>query len=289
MTVLFTATAVIIFAAVIVLIIDNNRFVVREYAVPTDKTDKPLTFVFLTDLHENRYGDGNSRVAEEIDRIRPDAVLIGGDMIIAKKAGKYKNPEDWMKNSRALLKRITEKYPCYYTDGNHEIRVRYEGAKYSSLMNLYDKMLKDLGVTALHNSTVTLGNSTVRLFGLEQTRPEYKRFRSGKVTPGYVEERIGTADSGAFNIVLSHNPASFEGLSGWGADLVLSGHYHGGIVRLPILGGVIAPSLRLFPKYSAGVYTIGRSTMILSCGMGMHTLPVRMFNPAELTVVRIGG
>ncbi|MDE7197816.1 MAG: hypothetical protein K2O15_02920, partial [Lachnospiraceae bacterium] len=82
-----------------------------------------------------------------------------------------------------------------------------------------------------------------------------------------------------------HNPVYFDAYEAWGADLVVSGHVHGGIMRLPVLGGVISPALTLFPKYDGGVFYEKESTMILSRGLSSHTLPIRIFNPGELIVI----
>lgn len=87
--------------------------------------------------------------------------------------------------------------------------------------------------------------------------------------------------------MIAHNPEYFPAYAEWGADLVLSGHVHGGLMRLPFLGGVIAPSMKLFPKYDGGVFEEHGSTMILSRGLGTHTLPIRIFNPGELVVIRL--
>ncbi|MBO5503943.1 MAG: metallophosphoesterase [Lachnospiraceae bacterium] len=131
-----------------------------------------------------------------------------------------------------------------------------------------------------------------------------------------ITEKLGEPNDGAFHILLSHHPRYFPAYAKWGADLTLSGHLHGGIARLPKIGGVISPDPAFFPKYNGGMYELpkragiaqgnhraaiamndkhgasGRtdgetSTMICSCGMGMHTLPIRVFNPAELTVVHL--
>ena len=86
---------------------------------------------------------------------------------------------------------------------------------------------------------------------------------------------------------MAHNPDYFEEYAAWGADLVLSGHVHGGMMRLPILGGVVSPAFKLFPKYDGGLFQQGKSTMILSRGLGMHTIPIRIFNPGELILLKI--
>ena len=104
----------------------------------------------------------------------------------------------------------------------------------------------------------------------------------------YVERKLGQADSRYFNILLAHNPMYFENYAKWQQpDLVLSGHVHGGLVRLPILGGVIAPNLHLFPKYDGGMFQKGDTTMIVSRGLGIHSVEFRMWNPAELVVIEI--
>ena len=105
----------------------------------------------------------------------------------------------------------------------------------------------------------------------------------------YIKELIGTADKDSFNVLLAHNPDYFPAYAQWGADLVLSGHVHGGMVRIPWWKGVVSPSIRLFPKYDGGKFEEGNSTMILSRGLGMHTIPVRLFNPAEIVVVELEG
>ena len=87
--------------------------------------------------------------------------------------------------------------------------------------------------------------------------------------------------------VIANATEYFEEYAAWGADMVLSGHVHGGIMKLPIFGGVISPKLVLFPKYDGGRFENGKATMILSRGLGMHTLPIRIFNPGELVVIHL--
>ena len=103
----------------------------------------------------------------------------------------------------------------------------------------------------------------------------------------YITEKLGVLDESKYNILLAHNPEYFKKYAAWGADLVVSGHVHGGIMRLPFIGGVIAPSFRLFPKYSGGQYQSGDTIMLLSTGLGSHTLPFRIFNPGQLVVLEL--
>lgn len=103
---------------------------------------------------------------------------------------------------------------------------------------------------------------------------------------GYIESLIGEKTN-IYTILVAHNPEYFDDYAEWGANLVLSGHIHGGMVRLPYLGGVISPKVRLFPEYDAGLFEKNGSYMILSRGLGMHTIPVRINNRAELVEVHL--
>ncbi|MFR8545685.1 MAG: metallophosphoesterase, partial [[Clostridium] scindens] len=103
-----------------------------------------------------------------------------------------------------------------------------------------------------------------------------------------IESRVGTADS-SYQILLAHNPAYVAAYRKWGADLILSGHLHGGIVRIPGIGGVIAPDFTLFPKYSGDIYREEDATVVVSKGLGAHSVPIRLLNPAEMVVLVLNG
>ena len=102
----------------------------------------------------------------------------------------------------------------------------------------------------------------------------------------YLTEILGRRPEGLYTVLLAHNPDYFPRYAGWGADLTLSGHVHGGVARVPFWGkGVISPGYRLFPKYDGGIFREGQAVMVLSRGLGMHTIPIRLFNPGELWVI----
>ena len=103
-----------------------------------------------------------------------------------------------------------------------------------------------------------------------------------------LKDELGNCEEdGAYHILLAHNPVYFKQYAAWGADLTLSGHLHGGIIRLPLIGGVITPQAKLFPRYSAGKYEIGEKWMIVSRGLGTHTIPIRFNNKPELSVIHL--
>lgn len=115
----------------------------------------------------------------------------------------------------------------------------------------------------------------------------FAHFKVQKMKPGYLQETLPECEKEKCNILIAHNPDYFAEYAQWGADLVLSGHVHGGIMRLPLLGGVIAPSYKIFPEYDGGVFRTGSAAMLLGRGMGSHTIPLRFFNPAELYDVQL--
>jgi hypothetical protein len=103
----------------------------------------------------------------------------------------------------------------------------------------------------------------------------------------YLSETLGSPREDACRLLIAHNPDYFEQYAAWGADVVVSGHVHGGIMRLPFFGGVVSPRLTLFPRYDGGRFEKGHTVMILSRGLGTHTLPLRIFNPGELVVMQL--
>ena len=139
----------------------------------------------------------------------------------------------------------------------------------------------------LENESVLLPETGIRIFGVEIDMDYYKKLCRNVMKVSCLNSLLGRPCADEYSILLAHNPDYFQTYAGWGADLVLSGHVHGGIMRLPVLGGVLSPALRLFPKYDGGLYEEGKSKMVLGRGLGTHTLPVRVFNPGELIVVRL--
>lgn len=272
---------VVILFFIIVMIIDGNRFVIREYTLESEKIKKEQTLVVLADLHNKSYGAQNEKLIAAIDSINPDIVLSAGDMLTAK-------PGRSFETAASFMEKIAVKYPVYYGLGNHEYRMKIYPEDYGDAFDRYMERMKKAGIKVLDNETVKVEKAAgIYVTGASIDRMYYKRFRKTKMEEHYLKETLGILKKDAYKILLAHNPEYFEEYAAWGADLVLSGHVHGGIMRLPILGGVISPKLVLFPKYDGGRFTERDSTMILSRGLGMHTLPIRIFNPAELVVIHL--
>lgn len=275
--ILIGAVAVV---CILVSVWDCSRFVTVKYKIASDKITKPCRFVLLSDLHNKSFGKDNERLARQIDRISPDAVLVAGDMLTATKG----QPFD---NALSLMKRLAVRYPVYYGMGNHEYRLELYPEQYDDMYNRYMAGLRNAGIDPLINQNVYLPSCNVAVCGSQIDRDYYKRFRKFPMKSDYLPKILGEPRADACQILIAHNPLYFEEYAAWGADVVVSGHVHGGIMKLPVLGGVLSPNLSLFPKYDGGRFRQGRSTMILSRGLGTHTIPLRIFNPGELVVVEL--
>lgn len=264
----------------VVIIRDVNRFVTVEYRIPYRGLKKSCCFVMLSDLHNKQFGEHNSRLLEAVEECRPDGVLIAGDMLTSQVSGSFAPALE-------TVSALAEKYPVYYANGNHEYRVKTDTERYEDRYERYAKQLRRAGVVLLENESVLLPETGIRIFGVEIDMDYYKKLRKSVMKVSYLNSLLGRPCADEYNILLAHNPDYFQAYAGWGADLVLSGHVHGGIMRLPVLGGVLSPALRLFPRYDGGLYEEGKSKMVLGRGLGTHTLPIRVFNPGELIVVRL--
>lgn len=258
-----------------------KTFVTTGYEIFTDKIKNPrgVRFVMLTDLHGIVFGEENSLLLEEIDRLQPDGVLITGDMIVRRDLSS-------LKPAQTLVKQIVNKYKVYYSLGNHEYKL-YEGESFQREYLEYEECLGQSGVCFLHNEKAefTIGKDRFTITGLEIPLIYYHKPNSPKLTLEKMEELIGRPDPGNINILLAHNPKYGKTYLEWGAQLILSGHYHGGVVRLGRHIGLTSPQYLLFPPFCCGDFHKGDSHMLVSAGLGEHTIPVRIHNPRELLVI----
>lgn len=262
-----------------IMLYDSNRFVVRHYSLRDRRIRKPVKAVVLADLHNKRYGKENERLLQTIDGIKPDMILIAGDILTAK-------PKASLDIAVDLLTKLAAKYPIYYGNGNHEHRLKLYPETYGDMAERYEEELQKIGIRRLVNEYTDPADYGIRIYGSEIDKLYYKRFGIKPMDPEYLRDLLGQPSDEMYTILIAHNPDYFPKYADWGADLVLAGHVHGGMVRVPFWGkGVVSPNVRLFPKYDGGRFTLGNTTMLLSRGLGMHTIPVRLFNPGEILEV----
>lgn len=263
-----------------------NKFIVTHYTIPVDHEKHPLTepmrIAMLSDLHGFSYGKKNERLLKEISRIRPDLVAIAGDLITAEKGAVPKS-------ALCLLEKLAGNYPVYYVNGNHEAYLRDHRDQYGNVYGQYRKFLVEHGIHLLENRhrNISAKGVAFSIYGLELPHGFYKRIHAKRLGPKEIEEIVGEPHKDSYCILLAHNPAYFPAYREWGADLICSGHLHGGGVRIPGLGGVISPQLRLFPKFDRGLFQIEASTLVVGAGLGDHTTIPRIHNPRELVVITL--
>ena len=288
--ILIIAAVIIIAAICIEIYRETHNFCVTRFSVHSKKMDDleddKIKIIFLSDLHNKEYGEKNERLLRAIRQTFPDLILIGGDMLVGKEKASYGT-------ALSFVESLTAFCPVIYANGNHEQRMKEEPEKYSSSYKEYRRLLRSKGVLFLENGStqVKVHGKKIRISGLELPLETYKKFRKEHVDGGTVEECLGfvpreRADRD-YQILLAHNPAYMDAYKEWGADLILSGHLHGGIARIPGIGGVISPQAFLFPKYSGEMTTEGEQTIIVSRGLGSHTINIRLFNMPEVILIEL--
>ncbi len=236
--------------------------------------EQKLRAIAVADLHNNRYGKKNERLLAEIRKRKPELILIPGDLVVNEK-----------KSNRIALAFLEElvklRVPVYYSMGNHECRFR---ERTPEAFAAYRERVRELGIHFLDNEKA-VDSHGFSVWGLTLPMEYYRKFgRAPELTQEEVQALLGTAGEES-SLLLAHNPAFFEAYAAWGAKVTLSGHMHGGVARLPFLGGVISPQWKLFPRYDAGKFVSQGAQLYVSRGLGTHTLPLRLFNRPELTEI----
>ena len=278
--VILTCVGAAIILCLLISVWDCNRFITVEYDIESDKLAKPCKFVLLSDLHNKSYGRDHERLIDKIDSISPDAILVAGDMLTAEKGNPFEV-------TLSLMRQLSLRYKIYYGMGNHEYSLKLYPEHYGTIYEDYVAELLKMGIQPLINENTYLPEYNVAVCGALIEKRYFKKFRKYPMDEHYLQKILGEPRKDACQILIAHTPQYFEEYAVWGADVVVSGHVHGGIMKLPVLGGVLSPNLTLFPKYDGGKFVRGRSTMILSRGLGTHTIPVRVFNPGELVTVTL--
>ena len=282
----FFGAGVLIFLAVCVESFrEGRKFRVTDYDmdIPAMKEGgEEQKIVFLSDLHNHVYGENNDRLLESIRSQEPDLILIGGDMLIGKR-------DTLPDPALDFVKQLPQIAPVYYCNGNHEQRMKEDSDKYGNIFFDYKEKLLHAGIRFLENTSevVDLGQLKVRLTGVELPKDAYQKFQMYPLKKKEIEALVGSSEPDCFQILLAHNPIYFQTYKEWGADLVLSGHLHGGVARIPGGRGVITPQAFLFPKYSGEMTTEEGKTMIVSKGLGTHTVKFRIFNSPEVVVIHL--
>ena len=224
------------------------------------------TIAQVSDLHNAELGAGNARLLEKLRQAEPDLIALTGDLVDSRRTD--------LECALAFVREAVQIAPVYYVTGNHESRI----ADYPAL----EAAMEQAGVTILRNEAAEIerDGETIAIVGLDDPS-----FSEEEHTAGILQALM-PAD-GAFTLLLSHRPELFDTYVACGAELVLSGHAHGGQFRLPVIGGLFAPDQGVFPTYDAGAYSEGNTTMVVSRGLGNSLFPFRVNNNPELVLITL--
>jgi len=270
----------------IILFIDSNtRLVTTEYKL--NYSNLPEAFdryrvVVLADVHGAQHGDNNENLIAAVKATNPDMIAIVGDLIDRYQPGKP--VEKQLEIARTLAEGLMTVAPVYFVTGNHE----WDSGEVKSLLAL----LEESGVTVLRNQYSLLDRApasdefseggTFVLAGVDDPNGP-----ADMIKPDEFIENIRKKENPDFIMVLSHRNYNLKMYDRLEVDLVLSGHAHGGMVRLPLTDGLIGPQNDFFPTYTSGVYNSGQTNMVVSRGIGNHLGWTRLLNNPEVVVVEL--
>lgn len=285
--------------------------------MPEDLQNKKAAVI--SDLHCCRFGEKNSKLISLIADENPDYIFITGDIINGNKRKEIEFTQEFLSGLSKLKK------PMFYALGNHERKLAFsDGIAYVDnliIIKSYCTLLMNSTINLTEDSDVLVTGVDIPLNFYHKKRKGYKLLKtikeavdtpyeyrdvlssfkfSGDIADDLNEDNsedtakaimsrspvFKNSFSGKnFRIMLAHDPYFFERYCETDTKLVLAGHVHGGIGRLPFIGGIISPRFELFPKYSKGFYHEYDCSMIVSAGLGWHNLPIRFFNNPEVVII----
>lgn len=253
----------------------NTALMISELTIKNDKISSGFSgfrIAQISDLHNAEFGEDNEKLLSMLDECKPDIILITGDLIDSRRTD--------IDIGITFAEQAAMIAPTYYVTGNHEARIdEYEGLI---------KGLEQAGVQVLQNECVLLELSGEKLAiaGIEDPSftTDYLFGDSETVTKDILSELL---DENIYTVLLAHRPELFDTYVDCEADLVFSGHAHGGQFRVPLIGGVVAPNQGLFPEYDAGLYSEEDTDMVVSRGIGNSILPFRINNRPEIVLVEL--
>ncbi|MDK2584611.1 metallophosphoesterase [Romboutsia sedimentorum] len=252
----------------------NNDIKITNIDFKNDKISKEIDgykILQISDLHNKQFGKDNKKLVKLTKEIKPDIIVITGDIIDSRRT----NTDVAIR----YINQIKKVAPIYYSPGNHESRI----SEYQDFENRLAKQ----GVNILNDKSksIKINNDSIDLIGVRDISFIQKENRKEELSN--IINNLKNKDDSKLSILLSHRPDLIDLYAKESIDLVFSGHAHGGQVRLPFIGGILAPDQGLFPKYTSGIYNKDNTHMIVSRGLGNSLFPLRVFNKPELVVTTL--
>lgn len=263
---------------------ENRRLVITRYQIKDSlipRNFQGFHIVQLSDLHNACFGKNNEELIHKIVELKPDVILVTGDMIIGK-------PGKDVLFAADTMNALADIAPVYFSMGNHELRTSIYTDTYGDMWDQFCKRLSsDIYLLLDEEAVLVREDSCIHLYGLNLTPTLYKRVVQTPMPEDYLESLFGICDRNEYHIFMAHNPDYFKDYAAWGANLTFSGHVHGGMIRIPFLGGALSPMIHFFPKYDKGLFEYSNKYMILSGGLGNHTFKFRVNNLPEIVSVTL--
>ncbi len=240
---------------------------------------------FISDIHN--YCDDEqkaSKLKAAIKKSSPELILLGGDIVGVNKKCKAAPDVDSISQ---VMAELASTYPLICAEGNHDTRLR---ERYPKLYEQYRSSLEQAGVVFLIDEKADYKD--ICIYGVTLDKRYYRKRMpiieaDEKMPEKYLIGKLGMTDKHKFNILLMHSPMYLKQAADWGADLVLSGHFHGGTIRLPGGRGLMSPQFHFFNKYCSGEHHMDKAMMIVNRGLGTHTFNIRLNNLPELSIIDI--
>ena len=273
----FPMILLILILLIALLFIDSNfRIVTTEYELYY--SNLPDSFdgfriVVLADVHDTEFGRGNNRLISRIHDAKPDIIVISGDLLNA--YGNSRPEEKQLERIETLIVSLVPIAPVYFVSGNHDANIVFGGSE-----ALFE-VLEEGGVRILRNDydRIEFGGEAVIIAGVN-----YHGKKSLEKIESELADRIYDTEGDAFVILLRHRNDNMHFLSEHAFDLILSGHAHGGVIRLPFTDGLIGPTREWFPTHTSGVYTMDNTNMLVSRGLGNPSSVPRFLNNPHIAV-----
>lgn len=254
----------------------NNSILITKLTYSNLKLPEEFdgyVIVQISDLHNKEFGANQGKLLEKLKSVSPDLIVITGDLVDSRRYH--------LDSAMQFVNGAVKIAPTYYVPGNHEARLKRFADMKSSLIRA--------GVHVLENSREKLsaGESSIDLLGVRDPAFAHLSSKGEEPAAELAEILAQWSSQDAFQILLSHRPELLALYAENHMDLVFTGHAHGGQVRLPFVGGLLAPNQGIFPRYTSGSYMRDRTTMYVSRGLGNSRFPVRVFNRPEIVVVTL--
>ena len=260
---------VVIFFIVVFLYVNNHWIIVSEHVYESERV--PASFdgmriVQVSDLHDALFGAKQEKLVQKVKNANPDVIFITGDLV---DSNRYN-----LEQSLQAVRQFVKLADVYYVLGNHEVAT-------NKVNEIYEE-LSSLGVHVMANTSTVLERNGERLsiIGIEDPLMGMETNNMLAMATAYIpQDRL--------TLLLAHRPEFFDVYVDHGIDVVFSGHAHGGQIRIPGVGGLVAPGQGLFPKYTAGIYERNATSMVVSRGLGNSSVPFRIFNLPEIVVFEL--